>query len=65
MIKTDLDNDIKKATCFTDNQHFQPISVELLNRDTGKKVFLDIEHGTFSSHSGDVMDSEEKLKYTL
>lgn len=65
VIKTGLANDIKKATCFTDNQHFQPISVELLNRDTGKKEFLDIEHGTFSSHSDDVMDSEEKLKYTL
>ena len=30
-----------------------------------KKEFLDIEHGTFSSHSDDVIDSEEKLKYIL
>jgi hypothetical protein len=65
VIKTGLANDIKRATYSVNNQHFQPISVELLNRDTGKKECLDIEHGTFSSHSDDIMDTDERLKFTL
>ena len=65
VIKTSLANDVKNATCFIDNQHFQPISVELINRDTGKKERLDLDKGTYSSCSDDVMDTDERLKYTL
>ena len=65
VIKTSLANDVKNVTCFIDNQHFQPISVELINRDTGKKERLDLDKGTYSSCSDDVMDTDERLKYTL
>ena len=64
MIKTSLAGDIKNATCFL-NQHFQPVTVELVNKDTGKKEYLDVEKGTFSSHSDKLTDTDEKLKYTL
>ena len=64
VIKTSLANDIENATCFITNQHFQPISVEIINRDTGKKECLDLDKATYSSCS-DVMDIDHSSIHYL
>ena len=54
-----------KAALLSCSEPFQPVSVEVVNKDTGDKQFLDIASGTFSASSSSSMDLDDKIKFAL